>query len=159
MISADLFARYLDLAPLGRRRRGLVRCRFHEDRSPSLSVDLARGLFHCFGCGVGGGLATFAALVGERSAARPAPIIWESPRDRARRDVLAEAQRHAGQDEDTRARYVLADALRVRYRAVAEARRIATRAGDRPEVWALLARAAAVEIDAHGIEAALDEAP
>ena len=35
-------------------RRGLVRCRFHPDRHASLSIDLDRGLFNCFGCGVHG---------------------------------------------------------------------------------------------------------
>ncbi len=30
------------------------RCPFHEERTPSFSVDGARGLYHCFGCGKGG---------------------------------------------------------------------------------------------------------
>ncbi len=30
------------------------RCPFHEERSPSFSVDTGKGLYHCFGCGVGG---------------------------------------------------------------------------------------------------------
>lgn len=29
-------------------------CPFHEERTPSLTVDPAKGLFHCFGCGEGG---------------------------------------------------------------------------------------------------------
>lgn len=33
----------------------LVCCPFHNDRSPSLSVDLNGGKFHCFGCGAHGG--------------------------------------------------------------------------------------------------------
>lgn len=33
-----------------------VLCPFHQDTTPSLSVDIERGLFHCFSCGVGGGL-------------------------------------------------------------------------------------------------------
>jgi DNA primase len=29
-------------------------CPFHEERTPSFSVDADRKLYHCFGCGVGG---------------------------------------------------------------------------------------------------------
>jgi DNA primase len=35
------------------------RCPFHEERTPSFSVDPAGKLFHCFGCGKGGDLITF----------------------------------------------------------------------------------------------------
>src|SRR5690554_6901477 len=31
-----------------------VSCPWHEDRRPSASVNLERGLFHCFTCGMGG---------------------------------------------------------------------------------------------------------
>lgn len=34
-------------------------CPFHEERSPSLSVDSGQKLFHCFGCQVGGDAITF----------------------------------------------------------------------------------------------------
>ncbi len=34
--------------------RYMGRCPFHEERSPSFSVDTSKGLYHCFGCGVGG---------------------------------------------------------------------------------------------------------
>ena len=30
------------------------RCPFHEERTPSFSVDPVGKLYHCFGCGVGG---------------------------------------------------------------------------------------------------------
>ena len=33
----------------------LVRCPFHDDRNPSLSVNLSAGLFQCFACGAKGG--------------------------------------------------------------------------------------------------------
>ena len=35
-----------------------VRCPFHEDKRPSLSVNLTKGVWHCFaGCGAGGVIA------------------------------------------------------------------------------------------------------
>jgi len=34
-------------------------CPFHEEKTPSMSIDRARGLYHCFGCGKGGDLFSF----------------------------------------------------------------------------------------------------
>ena len=53
--SADIVAlisRKTDLRRVGSRWTGL--CPFHEERTPSFSVDADRGLYHCFGCGLGG---------------------------------------------------------------------------------------------------------
>jgi DNA primase len=36
-----------------------TRCPFHKDDTPSLSVEPAKGLWHCFGCGAGGDGITF----------------------------------------------------------------------------------------------------
>ena len=47
MISA-----HTDLRRQGARWVGL--CPFHEERTPSFSVDAQEKLYHCFGCGVGG---------------------------------------------------------------------------------------------------------
>lgn len=41
----------------------MVRCPLHEDRSPSLSINLSNGLWLCFSCGNKGGLQRLAALV------------------------------------------------------------------------------------------------
>jgi DNA primase len=38
-------------------------CPFHEEKSPSFNVTPARGLFHCFGCGVGGDVIRFVQQV------------------------------------------------------------------------------------------------
>jgi len=35
------------------------RCPFHDEKTPSFSVDPVGKLFHCFGCGKGGDLITF----------------------------------------------------------------------------------------------------
>ncbi len=34
-------------------------CPFHEEKTPSMSVDRAKGLYHCFGCGKGGDVFAF----------------------------------------------------------------------------------------------------
>lgn len=39
--------------------RYMGRCCFHEERSPSMSVDAERKLYHCFGCQAGGDCFTF----------------------------------------------------------------------------------------------------
>lgn len=58
--------RYVELTPVGRgvREKGL--CPFHQEATPSFHVDHEHGLFHCFGCGVGGDVQAFTALVKER---------------------------------------------------------------------------------------------
>jgi len=48
-----LFASFgVDLTRKGKSYVG--RCPWHEDRTPSLSVDREKGLYHCFGCGESG---------------------------------------------------------------------------------------------------------
>jgi hypothetical protein len=87
----ELFARHLDLSPLRHRPRGVVKCIFHRDKTASLSVDVDKGVFHCFGCAEQGGVRRFAQLVGERAAERwPASRPWESELQQARRRVIDE---------------------------------------------------------------------
>jgi len=40
----------------------LGRCPFHADKTPSFSVTEEKGLFHCFGCGIGGDVIRFIEL-------------------------------------------------------------------------------------------------
>lgn len=47
----------------GARATGL--CPFHDEKTPSLSINIEKGVFHCFGCGAQGGVKRFAELVGE----------------------------------------------------------------------------------------------
>jgi len=44
---------------LRRGRATMAVCPFHQEKAPSLSVDAARGLYHCFGCGKSGDLFRF----------------------------------------------------------------------------------------------------
>ncbi len=48
----EVVSRYTDLRKAGARYTGL--CPFHDERTPSFSVDPALKVYHCFGCGVGG---------------------------------------------------------------------------------------------------------
>jgi len=47
-----IVSRRTDLRRVGSRYVGL--CPFHDERTPSFSVDPTKGLYHCFGCGQGG---------------------------------------------------------------------------------------------------------
>jgi DNA primase len=72
----DLIGTRTDLRRVGTRWIGL--CPFHEERTPSFSVNADKGVYHCFGCGVGGdaigfiretealGFAEAVELLGER---------------------------------------------------------------------------------------------
>jgi DNA primase len=48
----DLIGTRTDLRRVGSRWVGL--CPFHDERTPSFSVEPSKGVYHCFGCGVGG---------------------------------------------------------------------------------------------------------
>lgn len=48
----EVISAHTDLRRQGSRWVGL--CPFHEERTPSFSVDAGEKLYHCFGCGVGG---------------------------------------------------------------------------------------------------------
>ena len=54
----DLLAEFERLTGGPGRRRGrevVFRCPFHDDRTPSLAVNVAKNRWHCFGCQRGGG--------------------------------------------------------------------------------------------------------
>ena len=48
----EIASQYTALRQRGRKHVGL--CPFHSEKTPSFTVDLEKGLYHCFGCGVGG---------------------------------------------------------------------------------------------------------
>jgi DNA primase len=53
----ELVSQYTPLRRVGARYTG--RCPFHDERTPSFSVDPSDKLFHCFGCGKGGDAISF----------------------------------------------------------------------------------------------------
>jgi DNA primase len=92
---------HLALKRVGRRYQGL--CPFHAEKSPSFSVNPELGLYHCFGCGVGGDAIRFIreiehldfATAVERLAAKANITLRYDDaavtKDRQRRDRLVEA--------------------------------------------------------------------
>jgi DNA primase len=48
----ELIGRFVNLKKAGANWKGL--CPFHGEKTPSFMVNPAKGIFHCFGCGVGG---------------------------------------------------------------------------------------------------------
>jgi DNA primase len=48
----DLVGRFVNLKKAGQNYKGL--CPFHGEKTPSFMVNPKKGIFHCFGCGVGG---------------------------------------------------------------------------------------------------------
>ena len=54
---AEVISQYTDLRRAGAQMMGL--CPFHEESSPSFSVDPVRKLYHCFGCQAGGDVFRF----------------------------------------------------------------------------------------------------
>src|ERR1700712_377068 len=53
----EVISAHTDLRRSGVRMVGL--CPFHDERTPSFSVDPQDKLYHCFGCGVGGDVIKF----------------------------------------------------------------------------------------------------
>jgi len=50
-------SQYTKLRKRGEKYIGL--CPFHAEKNPSFTVDSEKGLFHCFGCGIGGDIFSF----------------------------------------------------------------------------------------------------
>ncbi len=53
----DVISQYVRLQKRGKNFLGL--CPFHSEKTPSFTVNREKGLYHCFGCGVGGNVFTF----------------------------------------------------------------------------------------------------
>ena len=48
----EIVGQFVNLKRSGEHWKGL--CPFHSEKTPSFTVNPKRGIFHCFGCGVGG---------------------------------------------------------------------------------------------------------
>jgi DNA primase len=53
----EIVSAYVSLKRSGRNHLGL--CPFHDEKTPSFTVNEERGLYHCFGCGAGGTVFNF----------------------------------------------------------------------------------------------------
>jgi DNA primase len=56
----QMISEFVPLKPSGARLKGL--CPFHQEKTPSFSVDRERQLFYCFGCQTGGDIFKFVTL-------------------------------------------------------------------------------------------------
>ena len=68
-----LVSDYVTLKPAGSRMKGL--CPFHQEKTPSFSVDPERQLFYCFGCQTGGDIFKFAMLYEKLEFPEALPFI------------------------------------------------------------------------------------
>lgn len=90
----EVISAHTDLRRQGVRYVGL--CPFHEERTPSFSVDAQEKLYHCFGCGVGGDVIKFVEEkegLGFAEAVEQLADRYGIELEREQEDPRAEAQR------------------------------------------------------------------
>lgn len=90
----EVISAHTDLRRQGTRWVGL--CPFHEERTPSFSVDAQEKLYHCFGCGVGGDTIKFVEEKEGLGFAEAVELLAERygvELEREREDPRAEAKR------------------------------------------------------------------
>jgi DNA primase len=90
----EVISAHTDLRRQGSRWVGL--CPFHEERTPSFSVDAQEKLYHCFGCGVGGDTIKFIEEKEGLGFAEAVELLAERygvELEREREDPRAEARR------------------------------------------------------------------
>ena len=101
----EVIGEHTRLKKAGRSWKGL--CPFHNERTPSFTVDREKGLYHCFGCGAGGDVIHFVrqidrldfpeaveALAGRFGVAIPKRA--RGPRDDRREQLLEAVARAQG---------------------------------------------------------------
>ena len=92
---ADVVGSYVSLTPKGGNQFGL--CPFHNEKTPSFSVNTAKQIYYCFGCHKGGGVINFIMEVENLSFPEAVEFLakragMEVPQDE-HRDRSAERQR------------------------------------------------------------------
>ena len=146
----EVIGEHTRLKKAGRSWKGL--CPFHNERTPSFTVDRDKGLYHCFGCGAGGDVIHFVrqidrldfpeaveALAGRFGVAIPKRAS-RGPRDEQREKLLgavAAAQRFYAAEL---AKPGNPAALYLEKRGVPEAVAKALGLGYAPEGWETLAK-------------------
>ena len=101
----ELASQYTTLRQRGRKHVGL--CPFHAEKTPSFTVDAEKGLFHCFGCGVGGDV--FSLVMEKENLSFPEALEIPGrkishPSPRAKEDLSPGAQTRGADPEDQRIR-------------------------------------------------------
>jgi DNA primase len=94
----EVIGAYTDLKRAGAQMMGL--CPFHDERSPSFSVDPQDKLYHCFGCGVAGDIFGFVMEkegLGFSEAVEALADRYGVELQREQEDPRAEARRQARQ--------------------------------------------------------------
>ncbi len=97
-----IVSKYVSLKPAGRNLKGL--CPFHQEKTPSFSVNPLRGFFYCFGCQSKGDVFNFLMLIEGKSfyeavrglaeqysIALPETSSHELSKQRSRREALLAA--------------------------------------------------------------------
>ncbi|MGH9257154.1 MAG: hypothetical protein ACRD3C_21560 [Vicinamibacterales bacterium] len=169
MESADIIA----LPQLASRRSKhggwMAICPEHDDRARSLSLRLGddgRLLVNCFaGCRTRTVIAAldlefrdlFPPPTSDRSTIRTRRRPRGSALDQARAAIFREALRQQGRLARYGVLWQEADSVRLGFRVVADARRVATRLREGDRAWELLGAAAVVEAEAWNVEAALNQ--
>ena len=88
----DFVGRFVNLRKAGANWKGL--CPFHGEKTPSFMVNPKKGIFHCFGCGVGGDV--FGFLMRQDRLSFP-----EAVRALAKTAGVALPEEHGGQPGDS----------------------------------------------------------
>jgi len=104
----EIIGAHVQLRRAGRNFTGL--CPFHNEKTPSFSVNPERGFFHCFGCGAGGSVFDFVmrmdaltfpeaiqTLARRYGIALPQPIASPGAPSAEERDALANANQVAAE--------------------------------------------------------------
>ncbi len=97
---------YVPLRPSGARLKGL--CPFHQEKTPSFSVDPTNQLFYCFGCQTGGDLFAFVQLYEKVNFPEAVEML-------ARRWGIPLPESGSRKDDDPRERVLELNHLAVRF--------------------------------------------
>ena len=123
----DIVSQYVQLKKSGANYFGL--CPFHNEKTASFSVSPDKQIFHCFGCGAGGGVITF----GMKAEGLEFPDAVRFLADRAGMQVpeQGEAERKAARHRE-RLYALCKDAARFYYQTLWQPEHRAARQADGP---------------------------